>query len=648
MDAVYVLTPQPHIVDCLLADMEKRRYRRLFLVWTSELDHNLRKRIECLPTAREQIADYKTLYVDYYPREAQLVTFRDPSSFFVLFHPDCSNLVRGHLEALAQKVVSICVSLGEYPAVRYYRPRAPTHEAGVLCSHLARFIQEALDSHARLHPDFPPPTSTPKPRAILLITDRTMDLLSPLVHEFTYQAMALDLLDIKDGDKLTYLNTVNQGRPNEETKEVEIGEADKIWTANRHMHMKDLLGKIVDDFKKFREAHPQFAENDGASTSVNTIKDMLAGLPKFSEKKEAFSLHLDMAEKCMKIFQENKLLDLGSVEQSLATGLDEDYKKPKNLADQIVRLMDDESVPQEARLRLLILYILYRGGLLNGDIQKLHAHAQLQPQDRDIIDNLDLLGARVRKPLKDMSSRPDPIFPTKPPAGPLEEEVSLSRYEPALRSMLEEQIQGTLDPLIFPPTKPHLEGNGIGIDMAAQQTSLRTANKPTWARTRPVANEQRQRLLVFMAGGATYAEARACYQVSQNASKDVFLITSHMLTPKLFLHQLRGLNLDKRRLDIPAERPPPKAPAHLFERQQAPGLPQQQKPKQAWQPHPNTMPPTAAMHNMSLNSKPENGARPIGSFSPSLPSSPATGQAGKLKKNKDEGEKKKKKHHFFK
>ena len=58
-----------------------------------------------------------------------------------------------------------------------------------------------------------------------------------------------------------------------------------------------------------------YLESDGASTSVNTIKDMLAGLPEFSEKKEAFSLHLDMAEKCMKIFQENKLLDLGSVEQ---------------------------------------------------------------------------------------------------------------------------------------------------------------------------------------------------------------------------------------------------------------------------------------------------------------------------------------------
>ena len=48
---------------------------------------------------------------------------------------------------------------------------------------------------------------------------------------------------------------------------------------------------------------------------MNTIKDMLAGLPQFQEGKEAFSLHLNMAEECMKVFSEHKLLDIGSVEQ---------------------------------------------------------------------------------------------------------------------------------------------------------------------------------------------------------------------------------------------------------------------------------------------------------------------------------------------
>ena len=39
MDAVYILSAQPHIVDCVLADMERRRYRRMFLMWTSCTSH---------------------------------------------------------------------------------------------------------------------------------------------------------------------------------------------------------------------------------------------------------------------------------------------------------------------------------------------------------------------------------------------------------------------------------------------------------------------------------------------------------------------------------------------------------------------------------------------------------------------------------
>ena len=35
MDAIYLLSPLPHIVDCLMADLERRRYRRSHLIWTS-------------------------------------------------------------------------------------------------------------------------------------------------------------------------------------------------------------------------------------------------------------------------------------------------------------------------------------------------------------------------------------------------------------------------------------------------------------------------------------------------------------------------------------------------------------------------------------------------------------------------------------
>lgn len=42
-----------------------------------------------------------------------------------------------------------------------------------------------------------------RPRSTLIITDRAMDMLAPFLHEFTYQAMANDLLPIENGTKYT-------------------------------------------------------------------------------------------------------------------------------------------------------------------------------------------------------------------------------------------------------------------------------------------------------------------------------------------------------------------------------------------------------------------------------------------------------------
>ena len=104
MDAIYLLSPEPRIVDCLMADLERRRYKKAFLVWTALLDPQMRRRIDQSNNAREQLAGFETLSIDYYPRESRLITFRDPWSFPILYHPACNGLVRNHMQTLAQKV----------------------------------------------------------------------------------------------------------------------------------------------------------------------------------------------------------------------------------------------------------------------------------------------------------------------------------------------------------------------------------------------------------------------------------------------------------------------------------------------------------------------------------------------------------------
>ena len=168
--------------------------------------------------------------------------------------------------------------------------------------------------YAQYHDNFPPPSN--RPRGVLYILDRSMDLFAPFVHEFTYQAMAHDLLPISDADKVTFKTLVNEGQPDAEEKELEISERDSMWTENRHRHMKDTIEKVMGDFQRFLDKNPHFTNaSPGDASSLNAIKDMLAGLPQFQEMKEAYALHLSMAQECMNIFQHQKLPDLATVEQ---------------------------------------------------------------------------------------------------------------------------------------------------------------------------------------------------------------------------------------------------------------------------------------------------------------------------------------------
>lgn len=61
--------------------------------------------------------------------------------------------------------------------------------------------------------------------------------------------------------------------------------------------------------------------------------------------------------------------------------------------------------------------------------------------------------------------------------------------------------------------------------------SLRSA-RPQWTtnRGKKTTNESRQRVLVFVAGGATYSEVRTVYKVSEAANKDVFLGSSTLFS----------------------------------------------------------------------------------------------------------------------
>jgi len=134
-----------------------------------------------------------------------------------------------------------------------------------------------------------------------------------------------------------------------------------------------------------------------------------------------------------------------------------------------------------------------------------------------------------------------------------DEEYELSRFRPLLRTVLEDHIANKLDPTVFPyvrdapppaPTLGSLRGAPPPGASVTPATSLRSA-KPNWHKAaRPGGAEvARQRLIVFVAGGATYSELRTAYQVSSSLQKEVIIGSTHMITPQRFLDDLKALDM---------------------------------------------------------------------------------------------------------
>lgn len=99
-------------------------------------------------------------------------------------------------------MLSVLSTVAELPHIRYFDPARTQLSKSYK---LANYLQEELDELIKNDPEFPHkdnPANTNK-KGTLLIIERSFDMATPLLHEFTYQAMVHDLISVQNG-KLKY------------------------------------------------------------------------------------------------------------------------------------------------------------------------------------------------------------------------------------------------------------------------------------------------------------------------------------------------------------------------------------------------------------------------------------------------------------
>jgi len=130
----------------------------------------------------------------------------------------------------------------------------------------------------------------------------------------------------------------------------------------------------------------------------------------------------------------------------------------------------------------------------------------------------------------------------------------LSRYITKTKKIVEEHINGTLDLTLYPYTTE------APINTSESTRSLRKTAQTTWDKKQP--NVKGSRLYVFIAGGVTYSEIRAMHELCHSQGRDIIVGSTHILTPRQFVLNLRHLANGPPR-PFPPAIPPYKAPAAI-------------------------------------------------------------------------------------
>ena len=226
--------------------------------------------------AGPMVKSFQEVFLEYIPFEARSFHLNMPDSFGKFLKSGAESIPGNiaELEMMASRLVSLIISLNEIPTIKYRAIGgvSPDRE-GKLSARLANLVQEGLDHYSSRNPNF-----KPVPGGDFIIVDRTVDLVSPLLHEFTYQAMAQDLLPIHHENRYDYkFSSGSSGDAVSRT--VALDENDSLWLAMRHTHIADCSKFIVNRFNQFVSENKAAAKQSSKAKGGGTLSKSKIFLP---------------------------------------------------------------------------------------------------------------------------------------------------------------------------------------------------------------------------------------------------------------------------------------------------------------------------------------------------------------------------------
>ncbi|CAK7346831.1 unnamed protein product [Dovyalis caffra] len=303
---------------------------------------------------------------------------------------------------------------------------------------------------------------------LLLIIDRRDDPVTPLLNQWTYQAMVHELIGIHD-NKVDLSSTGKL--PKDQQEVVLSSEQDAFFKANMYENFGDIgmnIKRMVDDFQ-------QVAKKDMAKFVDN--------YPEYRKMHGNVSKHVTLVTEMSKIVEERRLMLVSETEQDLACNGGQ-----VAAFEAVTNLLNNESISDIDRLRLVMLYALrYEKESPVQLMQLFNKLASRSPKYKPGLVQFLLKQAGVDKRTGDLYGNRDLLNIARNMARGLKGvENVYTQHQPLLFQTMESIIKGRLRDVDYPFVGNHFQQG------------------------RP------QDVVIFIVGGTTYEESRSV--ALQNAS----------------------------------------------------------------------------------------------------------------------------------
>ncbi|KZS92896.1 vacuolar protein sorting-associated protein 45 [Sistotremastrum niveocremeum HHB9708] len=476
LKCICFLSPSAESLDALAEELRDPRYGEYYLYFSNVLTKTAIERLAEVDE-HEVVREVQEYFADYCPILPSLYSLNYcPSSSLPLYGSTMNTWHPAALERSVQGLSAVLLSLKKKPLIRYEKMSS-------MAKKLASEIHHRIETEAALF-DFRSSQVAP----LLLILDRRNDPVTPLLSQWTYQAMVHELLEIQNGR--VNLSMVPDIHP--ELKEVTLIPQSDSFFNDHHL---STFGELGTELKDYVQAY-QSRSLSHQPSAINSIADMKRFVEEYPEVRKLgsnVSKHVALVGELSRLVARDDLLEVGECEQGLATASGADFKT-------VQALLNKNSVPAFNKLRLVILYALrYQKGSQSANIPiliKSLLDQGVAPEDaRLVYVFLNMAGSEQRQ---------DDLFSN-------ESIFSIGRS--ALKG-----LKGVEN--VYTQHRPHLSDTMENL----LKGRLKETSYPYLEETKPGPNSSLQRLqdvIIFMVGGTTYEEARIVSLLNQELSGPV-------------------------------------------------------------------------------------------------------------------------------